>query len=349
MANRYLTVFLLSGMLVSCKESDIFNSAAVLQAVPEHCLTLSPDQSFDGKFVKNLSFADMNIVSDSILLIREGVANAESPYYYKAYSLSDCTYMGQLLRKGNGPGEFQIPQIVGHCNGTSCYAFDISLNRLFEFDLVKSMNDSLCCLVDTMKLPHSTLYAFPYKGGLRYVENIELDRVVSHLFDSEGDVAGTYSIYSDYVSAGRYISQLGHSVVLNPSRDKVAMFMLGLPQVGIMDLNTGEVASSAVDKEYKNWRKIISEYNTDSVIYYSDAEDAGDVILAVYRGISVAETYTPSATAHIHVFDWDGRFLYDFSLNENIRSIVYDRIHQYIYAMDAVNETIYRYDVSIIR
>ena len=52
----------------------------------------------------------------------------------------------------------------------------------------------------------------------------------------------------------------------------------------------------------------------------------------------VKEQYMP----HIHIFDWDGNFLYDITLDKKLKAIAYDESGDCMYGID-INDEIYRY------
>ena len=56
----------------------------------------------------------------------------------------------------------------------------------------------------------------------------------------------------------------------------------------------------------------------------------------------------PEHAAHIHVFDWDGNFLYNFQLNDHIGAIAWDESSGYLYCTDNASGGIIRYDLKEI-
>ena len=161
---------------------------------------------------------------------------------------------------------------------------------------------------------------------------------------ADNEVRRSFNLFRS-VSAENCLSQISHCTVVNQRAGLAALLMLGLPQMNILDLESGEVRSFAVDREYRRWRDIIDRYDGDSGLYYNYATATEEVILATYAGKSVME-FANDRNVHIHVFDWSGSFLYDITVRENVNAMAFDELGGMLYALDRTDNRIYRYDLS---
>ena len=68
--------------------------------------------------------------------------------------------------------------------------------------------------------------------------------------------------------------------------------------------------------------------------------------MALYRGgLTTKEQMDGTKNLHLHVFDWDGNFIYDISLSERLRAIALDESSKTLYGVDTF-DNIYKYDMS---
>lgn len=123
--------------------------------------------------------------------------------------------------------------------------------------------------------------------------------------------------------------------------------MCMFPQVNVLDVSTGEKSTIAVSKDYKNWRKILNSGNSERKIYYTAITQSSKNIFALYSDCSFEEWVKGSITPHLHIFDWDGNFLFDVTLSENLKVISLDEDTNMLYGVD-INDNVYKYDLSNI-
>ncbi len=343
-------------LLVSCMPSNVVNGVPVRFVTPAKVLSLDCDSSFTFDFPEVECLGGLQLVSDSVLFVSDSPYRNEQTYFYKAYSLSDLSYLGGHLAYGRGPGEFLLPELLGHCKSketvsTCDYIADIVQMRSFAYDFSASVSTGKDVVYPVSMLPSGTIYAYPFRDSLQLIVNTDNDRIMINLTDDEGAVLKSKELYPD-VGTERNFPQLCFAEAINNDSGVLAMFMLSLPQINFLDIETGEIRTFAVDKAYRNWDSIINVFDVESVmnspIYYSIAMCTSDHIIASYRsGITHNGMKNGDACGtHLHIFNWDGDFLYDVSLNETISSPVYDSARKHLYAIDYSHERIYRYDLS---
>ena len=345
--SRFLLVLSAVMLTVSCGRNNIVSGVPVRYVTAERSVELKADSSFRYDFPQSLQMVSL-YVQDSILVVRENIGGNMDGRYFKCYSLENGAYLGEYVLRGRGPGEALSPNIRGSfhdASGREClYVFDISLGRSYGLDLAKSIEERKTEIFTLTDFPVQSLDAYLYRDTLQFVTITDNDRQQYRIMGLDGKEWKTFDILHD-VSADDFLPQLSECIVLNQEEGLAAMLMLGLPQMNILDLNTGEVESYAVSPEFVHWRDIISRYDMNSIVYYNTAISSGEHIMALYIGESIADSVDMDCS-HLHIYDWSGRFLYDITLSEVIDAISFDGNTELLYALDRNANRIYRYDLS---
>ena len=347
--SRFLLVLTALMLTVSCGRNNIVSGVPVRYVTAERSMELKADSSFRYDFPRSLQCVDLTIANDSILVLRETVGSSDSLKFFGCYSLRDYSWLGDYVVKGRGPGEALNPFIRGMLRAADgrecCYVGDAMLGRVYELDLPLSIERGGTVIRELHGVPANTVYNYPYRDSLRFLVRIgDEDRMLYEVVTADNEVRRSFNLYRS-VSAENCLSQISHCTVVNQRAGLAALLMLGLPQMNILDLESGEVRSFAVDREYRRWRDIIERYDGDSGLYYNYATATEDVILATYAGKSVME-FANDRNVHIHVFDWSGSFLYDITVRENVNAMAFDELGGMLYALDRTDNRIYRYDLS---
>lgn len=346
-------------LLFSCSVDNIVTDAPIKYVSPEKTLNVEKDSTFSVGFPQVLSCMDIVVAGDSVMLLYDMIVPDRNNHFYKAYSLDDYSYLGEYVPQGRGPGELLAPDLSGtYCSGDSgkarCYLLDLMLGKSFCLDLSK-VAGMQCPIEKISDLPVNTLYALPYRDSLQFIINIENDNFLFHIINRDSEKLKTFRLYPEGISAEQHLPQFGNSVVLNQNKGVSALVMLGIPQVNFLNLSDGTAHSIAVDKEYKNWRNILSKATNmraymDATQYYNNAASSEDYVMAVYINRKVKDLMDRKTgdAVHVHIFDWEGTFLYDLALDENVSRIDYDSRRKFLYGVDVNNGMVYRYDLSYI-
>lgn len=341
-------------MIVSCKPENLVMDAPIRLVEPMMVSDLQRDSSFNCNFPEVMSCVYMNILQDSLLLLHDTPVSDRNLYFYKIYSLLDYSYLGECVRKGRGPDEFLEPMISGNLIGMNgnmdCYIYDLSQNKSFRYDLSQLMSghDSNPSVTD---LPDMTVYAAPYRDSLQFVMNVDKRKLLCNIIDKDGEVVKSINLYSDNIDAKKHISQLGNCILVNDRAGIVALMMLSLPQINYMEVESGKIHSSAVDVRYKQWKQAIKASAPKQLMafpqYYNDATSSDNYIMGVYLARSINDLISgKKLNPHIHIFDWEGNFMYDLRVHEPVSNIEYDADSGFLYGLDVSKGQIYRYDLS---
>ena len=354
MRTKIVVLVVALALCCSCVRSNIISDVPVRLVGPEQTMFLASDPTFDFDFHECLYCVDIGVTNDTILLLQDHIMDSDTGTFYKAYSLNDYSYVGEMVMKGRGANEVLCPTYNGdyissETGKTYCHIEDSMLGRVFLLDLGESLAEGRTVLHPFTQLSGDIMYVYPYLDSLQYLSDIENNRICSHLIDTEGNKLKSVILYED-VPAMQNVSMLCCYNTINPEDGRIAMLMLSLPQVNILDFRTNEIKSVAVDKTYRRWRDIVyvkgPESITNSIAYYRGAISTPEYIIGLYKcqlRINPAE-----ADVHLHVFDWDGDFLYDLTVEEPLDWITYDKRTGYLYGLDKSAAEIYRYDLSEI-
>lgn len=337
---RKLTLlFVFSIVLAACGENNenVFD-APVRSLKAEESFTLSGSpMELCGE--KPDVISDL-FVYDSTLLLKGTVK--DSPFMIHAYSLDDKSFKGSYIAKGRGENELLSPHFEGLVQ-EGIYIFDLNLCSSYCFDYVKSSETHNSELSRLVKLPGNTLYAYPM-GDKHLALVPEPEDFVGKIVDRNGAILNTVSLYP-HVSGIDYFSRLSSASLLGQSHKKFAMAMCRLPQVNFLDLETGDKFTIVISKEYKDWLNMLNGSDEDLRYYYLSCTQSSKYFMALYFGGATRQERREGVLPHLHVFDWNGGFLYDIALNESIESIAFDEMDNKLYGVDS-NDNVYRYDMS---
>ena len=282
-------------------------------------------------------------VVDSVLLLKG--KKQDSPYMIYVYSLQDNSYLGNYVAKGRGPNELLSPQFNGFVKkNDQLYLFDLNLCASYLFDYRKSVETNNTVLSKLVKLPARTLYAYPMdKGHIAIVP--EEDDYVCEILDENGKQIKKFSLYP-HVSGMQYFDRLSSACEMNKKKNKLAMAMCMLPQMNILDVETGNKVTYAVTDDFKNWNMALNSSDIDRRLYYMSSAQSSEYFMSLYvGGQSVMDWAKGGALPHLHVFDWNSNLLCDISLTENLKSIAFDESSNTLYGVDTF-DNIYKYSMN---
>ena len=280
---------------------------------------------------------------DSIMLMKASVR--DFPQQIHAFSLSDNSLKGRYVAKGRGDKELLIPIIKDRFfpEEQSVYIFDLSKCCSYALDLRESVASHSTDLAQLIKLPSGTLDSYPYNGShLAFIPQAE--DYVCTVLDKNGHQEKHISLFPG-VSGIDYFDRLSSACAVNHTVGHLVMAMCMLPQINILDLETGGKKTVAVSKEYRNWERIFSEGTDNRNIYYTSITKSENGFMALYSGSTFEEWVKGKDHPHIHIFDWNGNLLYDISIAEQLKTIAFDDSTKQLYGVDS-NDEIYRYDLT---
>jgi hypothetical protein len=216
----------------------------------------------------------------------------------------------------------------------------------FSLDIKKSVESQKTELSLLLKLPPQTLDAYPI--GEDHIALVpQKDDYICEILDRNGDQIKKISLFPN-VPGSDYFEGLSSACVVNQDRRMLAMAMCMLPQVNILDITTGEKSTVAISKDYKNWHKILNDSNDERRIYYTAITQSDKNIIALCMDSSFEEWIKGTKAPHLHIFDWEGNFLNDVTIQENLKTISFDDSTQILYGVDT-NDSVFKYDLAEVK
>lgn len=248
-------------------------------------------------------------------------------------------------RAGEGPGEFTGPWGLDPVPGrSSVWVFDIALQRLTRVDLGPAGPVSALRESPTVRFRSPA----PVTGAVRLEEGGWL---AAGLFPD-----GRLGRFDD---AGRYLGARGRvpgsgpelpselaqhayhgPVAVRPDRRRVALASLRAGRIEIHDPATGAVRLAAVPFAFEPRVGVRERRGRPTLVARPDVRygyvglAAGpERLYALFSGRTPGGHERPSSGEHVHVFDWDGRFLEALGLRADALALAVDEQAGDLYAV----------------
>lgn len=343
---RPISVFLTVLLAASCNHSGLVADVAVKLVRPDDSVWLGRDTTFCGDFPEVLHCVDIQIVKDTILILQNQVGAVDSSHF-KAYSTRTFRHLGSFIRKGRGPGELVSPHIARTSSDEEYLSISDNATGLsWWIDVPESIKSGQTKVVQTTNLPVNTVDWVPLSELSQLTLNLEDNELVSRIIDQDGNALRTFHPYRG-IDAERCMTHLSCMLTNNGRTGTVAMGMVFFPQITFIDTDSGEHRSIAVDKDWRNWKQVLSSMlDKDSIEYYAGITSTPDCIFATYWGVPIGKTLEGGHGSSIHVFDWKGHFLYEIRVKEEIGHLAFDKDSACLYCIDQSEDRIVRYDLS---
>ena len=342
---KVLIILIVVAIVSSCIRTGIMKDVPVTLVRPDKVLSVSADTTFECTFPEVLHSFGIQIVNDTILVLQEQVSE-NNPYHFKAYSTNTFEYLGSFVRKGRGPGEMIYPSIA-LCNAEEPYLNLYDYTSAFMIDVEKTIDTRQTVAVYSTDLASDVIDWLPLQDSIQFIYAEEGEELVFHVVEHDGAHCRSYHPYED-IDGKRCLTHLSSRFVSNGNTGGVAEVMISFPQINIIDTESGEMFSIAVDNSYRKWKRVLGKVmNLDMINCYYGASATSEYIIATYRNLPLREMRGTGHGTSVHIFDWTGDFLYDIKVSEDIGNITYDCIHKSLYCLD-MDGGIIRYDLSAI-
>lgn len=341
----YILLLLTSFFAVSCHHTSIIDGAEARLVSPEKIVSISCDTAFHCTFPEVLNCCGIQIVNDTVLVLQDQV-NEANPYHFKAYSTNTFEYMGSFVRNGRGPGEIIHPHIA-KSNALKKY-LNVNVNqegKAYLLDVDESIKSRKAAIYRSFALPPGIIDWLPLSDTKQFVLRQDSGKLLFQIIDDDKAVSG-FNLNGN-IAGEQYITHLSSILVNDGYNGRVAECMIFLPQLNIFDTERGQVYSITVDKAYRKWESVLnSMISPDTIQYYDSATSTSEYIFATYKDVPLSKLNESGQGTCIHIFDWDGNFLYEISVKENIDNIMYDAWTGYLYCHEKTNGGIIRYDLD---
>ena len=340
--------FLTTVFAASCGRTGIVSDVPVKFVRPEVTVSQPCDTAFNCLFPEVGRSYDLQIVDDTVLVVSDQIKDS-GQYRFKAYSLNTFNYLGSFIRNGRGPGEMIGSRLSGGNLPEACVGVYVSQTRqAYIVDVEESIKSGQTIIIKNFVLPSNILAWIPMPDDGQFILLIENQEFIFKAIKRDGTISQTFNLYKG-ADSKRHVTHLSSILTNIGCSGKVAEFMLLFPQFNIMDTESGQVRSFAVDAAYRKWKAVLNKRIwKDNIDYYTGVTSTQDYIFATYKGVPISSTYNKDQGTSIHIFDWNGHFLYDIDVTENIDNMAFDSRTGYLYCNERVESKIVRYDLSFL-
>ena len=344
---KFIMISILAVMtLLSCSHSGLLSGVQVKSVKPNKVLYLEAHDCLNDYFDEVSHCCGIQIINDTILVLHDMV-NETSIHHFKVYSINSLNHLGSLIQNGRGYGEMLSPHIIKTNTGEDhLYLKENSNGQIHVIDVIKSIETKNTVVDGSLIHPSNLVDWLPLPEFKQFLLQKENNYFVFHVADSNAEITDTFNLYDgiDVNVSAIYLS----SFMLNRgTTGEVATVMAFLPQINLIDTDSKQVKSIAVNDDYHKWDSMMnSNFDMNTVQYYMGATSTPDYLFASYRGMPINMIYDSESGMSIHVFDWHGNFLYDLRISDNVSDIAYDSINKKLYCLDASNSRVLRYDMS---
>ena len=297
---------------------------------------------------------------------------------YKDYNVLMCNInsgknMGFLCRKGNGPEEFgefaYSMQFVVDNNGTKIWVDDMLKDKMSLLNLSESIKEGttiIDSIVDKKGKEEffNISHTFMLDNNMMLVKNQSGGRISFGTDDSDTydylpeayriykgqEKLKEFKLYNKSLINPNYKSQsfsiLSTCDRIKPDKSKVAMSMEKLPQINILDINTGVLSgfrkSNSID--YKDLTTLTQE---EQKIYYTTGIEVDNhYIFAMYANKFI-EDDSYYFTKEIHVFDWESKAVKRLIFEQEFYIMTLDSKNKKLYLING-REEVYCYDIAYL-
>lgn len=296
-------------------------------------------------------------IQDSIMILSTRKKNGA----WEFVSLPELHHLGEYLTIGEGPLEFSsTPSVSDQTkltreNGQSqAYIYDFQHGKLLKMDIYKSIkekksfisviNDSLPQYLFDFIPIDSITYFCKEKGNMetqqfRYIYN-NGTRTVNPSMAKLNETS---------VINGDNYNLLTTMTKMSDQHNAIVEMHFGLNYINLYSLDDSLRITICVEKKLDDIRFIESVNWDDRIFRFSDLRVYDDFFGVVYVNED-EKTYRKSRKnlPNIFLFDWNGKPIAKFKLQNYFSSFDIDFIHKELYTFDIKSDEFFKYDIGDI-
>ena len=371
--NKHLLLYSFIFLLISCSYS--YNDNQYFNGEVRFINDTVSIQTIVNKKIEIEGIYDGPIfVYDSLMIYYPLTRSAKN--LYDIYNIKNDSLVGNFFRKGNGPNEFAALTIItdffkeNNDLKTLLYAgFD---KKLITWNISKSI-EKQTTIIDTI-MPfdwetdhHTTIYNTVFRITKDTVlamvpaTAITLDQqsvslpLIEKRKISDNKCIKSYNIYTQYpegngqnvfspynhLSPERFLTSFYN---IKPDQTKLVQALMFLPQINIIDLNTGTIKGFRFADSY-NFS--IFKKHIEKVDYcFTNVVCDNQYIYALYSGINITDKENAGHAHLIYVFNWDGELIKKFDLGINANHLFLDHSNNRLYAREYTSDYTYCYTLG---
>ena len=331
-------------------------------------------QYFDDsqKMVKNVTSKSVSLdgiptgmiaVYDSILICW---SSEYSGRFFYIINLDSGKEIGFFCEKGRGPKETisvnPIYQLFLKENELCTYLWAYNESRLFLWNINQSIEKGMT-VYDTIISYDKNRYRFLFyqpEDALfvnRPSDFLNREEVTTPFYEkrtiNSKEVIQDYRIYKKPLLRSSDVAKLERSFytwdVIKPDGTKIAQAMRHLPQINILDTHTGDIVGFRMrnSPDFSFLDKVADIKWRDE--YYINIHADNNYIYATYWGKEPWSGRIDDGFPFvniIHIFDWNGKQLYELVTDRSFFHVWVDQIRNRLYTIDMNNDDVYYIDLN---
>jgi hypothetical protein len=347
-------LFILSIIIFSCTNTNgkIFNGEVfIIDNKPDTDILYGEHVKLDGPYTGFMAAYDSVIVFSSDKYRTLGYLNI-------VFNLKTGKQVNSLIKVGQGSGESLATRTT-----RQFYIDDTEMKMWFYDYFIKkicllinitdnTVTDSIdiSWLKEDREEPSSrffilndSLFLSSNMEEPAYThDNIALPPVWSLYNYKTKEKLKQYNVFNEFKYLDSYYG-LGSEDQLKPDNTKLVMPMIYLPQINIVDIQTGEIKGYVFKDNLPDYSDIATKREYELKTYYIRTCVDNDFIYAAKQ---------EENNIFIDVFDWNGNYMKRLVLDKRMDTfITLDPVNKYLYVPvtgEGDEEKIYRYDVSYL-
>jgi hypothetical protein len=340
-------------------KGDIFPVDSRMKKVKN--VTLTPVVPLDG-----LNFGII-AVYDSLMLFW----NPKLPdRFFNVFNLDTGADMGTFCHKGQGPGEMvsvsPVYQIFEEENELKTLLLAAYNKKILKWNISRSVRQQTTvidtiidysCNVENMGACYNLIIFLQNEDILfTRVPSVELSEEEASLPFYQKRTLHSDKMLKDYPIYGKSIKNGKASIIpeaffgsvdnFNPDGSKIVQAMRYIQQLNILDTETGKVTGYRVNGS-PDFSIFEAEKKTINPSYVRVQADE-QYIYASFWGKKTWGIEEIPVINTIHVFDWNGRWLYELKTDRPVHEMWLDRIRNRLYTTDLNDDDVFYLDLNEI-
>ena len=331
-------------------------------------------QYFDDshKIVKHVSSKSVSLVGipTGMIAVYDSLLICWDPEYHDHFfsisNLDTGEEIGFFCEKGQGPREATsvncIFQLFKKENDICSYLWAYNQSQLFLWNISQSIEKGTT-VYDTIVSYEKNRYFFLF---YQHEDFLFVNRPPDFLNDEEvstpfyekrsistKEVIRDYRFYKEKLLRSKDVAKLENSLytwdVMKPDGSKIAQTMTYLPQINILDTNTGDIVGFRM-RNSPDFSFLETDIDMKSMIrYYNNIHADNNYIYATYWGKEQWRDRIGNEVPlfnKIHIFDWSGKQLYELITDRSFFRVWVDQVRNRLYSIDINTDEVYYLDLN---
>ncbi|MGL6177805.1 MAG: hypothetical protein ACRC13_01015 [Tannerellaceae bacterium] len=286
-------------------------------------------------------------------------------HFFNVFNLNSGQFLGSFVPKGSGPDDVRAAPPISHLyeehgelktviNAHNEQQFLIwNITKSIElgktiFDKRNSYQRGREGYIDITYLDEECLLIYqPSSEPTDPDDQTSLPRFQKLKLNS-GELLRDYPIFKNPIIPEEKQTEpftFGGLTAIKEDKTKALQAMLGLGQINIIDLNTGEV-KGVREKNSPTFSSFYKDIK-DRRSYYIRVQANNSYIIAVWLDCPPADVSKEFTFDQLHVFNWEGELIKKIRLDTPVQEIWLDKITNRFYGYNPYREKLYEYNLGL--